>query len=276
MTVKLVPLLGGEMLLTARFEFAPPGPLAGERTLLAQALGVRRHWAPVPAFLVRHPEHGDTLVDTAMDPSVADDPTATLGPATGRFFPARVEPLRPQLDALGADLRRIVLTHAHSDHVSGLGELPGVTVLLDRREWDATFATASWLNGYVPRVLERADRRELLDLGSGEPHAGFDRTIDLFGDGSVRLLSTPGHSVGHCSVLVRTAEREVLLCGDAAGSERQLHELAPMAIFADRAQALDSLKRIQAWVREHPEGLAVPGHDPGWTAWLRGGRADVP
>lgn len=273
MTVELVPLLAGEMCLTARFELAPPGPLATERTLLAQALRVRRHWAPVPAFLLRHPEHGDTLVDTGLDPTVAHDPTATLGPATGRLFPARVHALRPQLDALGAEVRRVILTHAHSDHVSGLGELPEATVVLDRREWDATFATASWLNGYVPRVLERAGARELLDLDGGEPHAGFERTIDLFGDGSVRLLSTPGHSAGHLSVLVRTPEREVLLGGDALGSEAQLHRLVPSAIFVDRAQALDSLARIQAWAREHPEGLAVPGHDPGWTAWLRAGGA---
>ena len=271
MIVQLVPLLAGEIQLTHRFEFAPPGPLPGERTLLAQLLGVRRHWAPVPAFLIRHPEHGDTLVDTGLDPTVAHDPVATLGPATGRLFPTRIHPVKPQLDALGADVARVVLTHAHSDHISGLGQFPDATVVLDRREADATHATASWLNGYVPRVLDRARDLDLRDVDSGEPHAGFDRTIDLFGDGSVRLVSTSGHSPGHCSVLVRTETREVLLCGDAAGSERQLHELAPMAIFADRARAIDSLERIQAWVREHPEGLAVPGHDPGWTAWLRGG-----
>ena len=269
-TVDLVPLLGGEMHLTARFEFAPPGPLGGERTLLAQALGIRRHWAPVPAFLVRHATEGDLLVDSGLDPSVAHDPRATLGPATGLLFPARVRPLRPQLDALGAAPRRIVLTHAHSDHVSGIGVFPDAAVLCDRRELDAASATASWINGYVPALLERA-RTEPLDVEGGEPFEGFDHSLDLFGDGSVRLLSTPGHSAGHCSVLVRTPGREVLICGDALGSERQLHETAPMAVYVDRRQALDSLSRIQAWHRDHPEAIVVPGHDAGWTAWLRGG-----
>jgi glyoxylase-like metal-dependent hydrolase (beta-lactamase superfamily II) len=266
-SVELIPLLGGEICLTARFEFAPPGPLPTERTLVAQTLRLRRHWAPIPAFLLRHPTGGDVLVDTALDPSVAHDPVATLGPATGRLFPCRVNPLRPQLDRLGAAPGTILMTHLHSDHISGIGEFPDAVMLCDRREWDATFATASWLNGYVPRVAERVTNKRLLDLEAGEPH-------DLFGDGSIRLLSTPGHSPGHCSVLVRTAEREVLLCGDAAGSERQLYELQPPAIFADRAQTLESLRAIQAWHSEHPEGLAVPGHDPGWTEWLRSGARD--
>ena len=271
-TAELVPLLGGEMLLTQRFEFAPPGPLAGERTLLAQLLGVRRHWAPVPVFLIRHPTEGDVLVDAGVDPSAEHDPVATLGVATGRLFPARVHAVLPQLRALGAEPQRVVLTHAHSDHVSGLGQFPDATVVCDRREWDATFARASWLNGYVPAVMERAATTELLDVEHGEPYEGFEHSVDLFGDGTVRLLSTPGHSVGHCSVLVRTAEREVLICGDAVGSERQLHELAPMAVYVDRAQALDSLRRVQAWHRDHPQAIAVPGHDAGWTRWLSAGR----
>ena len=266
-TVELVPLLAGEVALTARFEYAPTGPLPAERTLLAQALGVRRHWAPVPAFLLRHPEHGDTLVDAGLDPSAERDPAATLGPASGRLFGWRVKPLRPQLDALGAEPRRVLLTHAHSDHVSGLGQFPGIPIVLDRREWDATFARGSWLNGYVPRVLEKRLTLQSLEVEDAPAYGPFGHAIDLFGDGSIRVIGTPGHSIGHCSVLLRTAGREVLLCGDAAGSERQLHEPRTSAIFVDRAQSLDSLNRIVAWHREHPEALVVPGHDPGWTAW---------
>ena len=271
-TVELIPLLGGEIRLTHRFEFAPPGPLAGQRTLLAQILKLRLHWAPVPAFLLRHPSEGDVLVDTAYDPSAATDPAKTLGPATGRLFEHRPRPLRPQLAALGAEPQTVVMTHLHSDHVSGLGQFPDATVVCDRREWDAAYASGSWLFGYVPNVLDGVRSKQLLDVGDGEPYGPFAHTHDLFADGSVRLVSTPGHAPGHCSVLVRTASAgDVLLCGDACGAERGLYDLHPMAIYVDREAVLASLRSIQQWFRAEPGRLAVPGHDPGWTAWLGSG-----
>ena len=272
-TVELIPLLGGEISLTARFEVAPPGPLPGERTLLAQALRLRQHWAPVPAFLVRHPSEGDVLVDTAYDPSAATDPVRTLGLATGRLFAHRPRPLRPQLAALGAEPGTVVMTHLHSDHVSGIGQFRDATLVCDRAEWEAARARGSWLNGYVPGLLEDVREPRLLDLDGGEPHGPFAKTHDLFGDGSIRIVSTRGHAAGHCSVLLQTGDGEVLLCGDAVGVERQLYEIVPMAIFVDRTAALASMRSIQAWHREEPGRLAVPGHDPGWTAWLSGGVA---
>jgi N-acyl homoserine lactone hydrolase len=272
-TVELVPLLGGEIALTARFEVAPRGPLATERTLLAQALGIRRHWAPVPAFLLRHPTEGDVLVDTAYDPSVATDPVRTLGQATGRLFAHRVRPLRPQLARLGAEPGTVVMTHLHSDHASGVGAFPDATVVCDAREWAAAHERGAALRGYVGRVIGGIARRRLLDLDAAPARGPFAHGHDLFGDGSVVLVATRGHAAGHLSVVVRTDAGEVLLCGDACGAERLLHELRPTAILVDRAAFLASLGAIQAWARADPARLAVPGHDPGWTAWLRGATA---
>jgi N-acyl homoserine lactone hydrolase len=269
--VELVPLLGGEIRLTGRFEVAPRGPLATQRTLLAQALNVRTHWAPVPAFLLRHPREGDVLVDTGYDPSVATDPVRTLGLATARLFEHRPRRLRADLDRLAAEPGTVVMTHLHTDHASGLGQFPDATVVCDEREWAAARARGSALNGYVPRVLEGVRHRRLLDLDAGEPHGPFARTHDLFGDGSVRLASTRGHAAGHCSILARTGDGDVLLCGDACGTERQLHELRPTAFLVDRAAFLASLSAIQAWAGDDPGRLAVPGHDPGWTGWITGG-----
>ena len=269
-TVELIPLLGGSISLTARFELVPPGPLGEQRTLLAQALRIRRHWAPVPAFLLRHPTEGDVLVDTAYHPSAATDPARTVGRLSSVLFAHRVQPLRPQLEALGAEPGTVVMTHLHTDHASGLAEFPAAELVCDRAEWEAAVRGGDF-QGYCRPAFEGHERRRPVDLDAGDRHGPFGRTHDLFGDGSVRLVSTRGHSAGHCSVLVRTAEREVLLCADACGAERQLHELAPSAVHLDRGAFLASLADIQAWNRANPDGLAVPGHDPRWTAWLDGG-----
>ena len=274
-TVDLVPLLGGSILLTNRFELRPPGPLATERTLLAQALRVRRHWAPVPAVLLRHPTAGDVLVDTAYAPDAGSDPARTMGRSSAILVRHDPRPLRPQLAALGAEPGTVVMTHLHTDHASGLGEFPDAELVCDRVEWDAG-TNGTWLHGYHPPAFAGHAKRRLVDLDAGERHGPFARTFDLFGDGSVRLVATRGHSAGHCSVLVRTPEREVLLCADACGAERQLHELVPSTIFLDRGTFLASLETIQAWHRATPGGLAVPGHDPRWAAWLESAGATPP
>ena len=93
--------------------------------------------------------------------------------------------------------------------------------------------------------------------------ASFGRTIDLFGDGSVRLLSTPGHTRGHMSVLLRLRSgRELLLTGDAAYARATIEqELVPL--FCDDVHRyLRSLREIRRYLEQTPSALVVCGHDP--------------
>lgn len=276
MTVELVPLLGGEIELTARFEVAPDGPLATERSLVAQLLRVRTHWAPVPAYLLRHPAEGDVLVDAAYAPDADVDPARTMGRMSAALFEHRPRALRPQLDALGADPGIVVMTHLHTDHASGLGEFAEAELVCDEREWSFATTKGGWATGYHRPAFAGHARRRLADLDAGEPHGPFAATHDLFGDATVRLVSTRGHSAGHVSVLVQTAERPVLLCADACGAAAQLRAPRPTTVMLDRDAFLDSLGAIHAWARATPGGLAVPGHDPAWTPWLQGGGRGTP
>jgi len=92
------------------------------------------------------------------------------------------------------------------------------------------------------------------------------RTIDLLGDGSVRVISTPGHTVGHLSVLLHLAQgRQVLVIGDAAYTLRNIQEgILPM-LTADDETSLRSLQEIKAFAQSEPKAIPVPSHDP--CAW---------
>ena len=93
--------------------------------------------------------------------------------------------------------------------------------------------------------------------------ASFGHAIDLFGDGSVRLLSTPGHTKGHMSVLLRLRSgRELLLTGDAAYSRATIEqELVPL--FCDDVHRYRrSLREIRRYLEQTPSALVVCGHDP--------------
>jgi len=108
---------------------------------------------------------------------------------------------------------------------------------------------------------------DLVDFDDdGQPYGSFASTIDLIGDGSIRLVSTPGHTVGHLSVLLRLGQgRQALVVGDGAYTLRSIdEEILPLLTVDDEA-SLRSLREIKAFGQGDPEAIVVPTHDP--TAW---------
>jgi len=269
-TVRLHPLLAGEMLSPPGFFDRPIGPLAMLRGLGIGVPRSRQSWIPVPAFLVEHPGAGPVLIDTGFDPSMAIDPALTMGRAAAAVYNFRIAPgnsIASQIGALGidaADVGVVVMTHLHFDHASGVGQFPNATFVAARREWGAAVAPRARLRGYYPQQLEGATDWRLLepDGPTAEPFAGLERTIDLFGDGSVRLISTPGHTPGHLSVLLRLRGRNALLTGDAAYDRRTLDGERLPLLMADEADFERSLDELRRFVDFDPDALVIPGHDP--------------
>ena len=118
---------------------------------------------------------------------------------------------------------------------------------------------------------------ELIDFeAEGEPYGPFTRTVDLLGDGSVRLVSTPGHTPGHMSVLVRAeGERHVLIVGDAAYTLRSVREqVLPLLTAGDEAYR-NSLAELKAFSEQEPDAVLVPTHDPDAWRQLSGAGSDA-
>lgn len=279
-----LPLPGGREGATVRVhplkvaeELAPPQLFDGamSKTNLLRALATpRSKWVPLPmpAFLIEHPEAGPILVDTAFDASVATDRAANFGRAGAALHRPRMtadDAVPGQLRARGvdpADVRLVVMTHLHYDHASGAGQFPGATFVCDRREWAAA-SGGGVLDGYhPPHLIPALDWSTVSFYGDGaEPADPFPRSLDLLGDGSIRLVSTPGHTDGHMSVLLRTAGGELLLAADAAYTRRTIAErLVPLYLTGSRADYEESLERIARWVEAHPDAVVICGHDP-WS-----------
>jgi N-acyl homoserine lactone hydrolase len=274
-TVRLHPLLAGRAMFPPAALLRQPGRLGGPRAL---GIGVRKDaWVPVPiqAFLVEHPGAGPVLIDTGLHPSVAAKPSASFGRVTllafrdlqmdaGQALPA-------QLRERGIDPQRVqavVMTHLHVDHASGISEFPAATFVVSRAEWDAA-TTQGRFHGYVTRQFDHAFDYRLLDFEGADAgsFSGFARSFDLFGDGSLRAVYTPGHTLGHMSVVARTARGEVLVAGDAMFLRRTLDDVHLPARVEDEHLFRRSLREIQQYERETPDALIVPGHD--WEAWQR-------
>jgi glyoxylase-like metal-dependent hydrolase (beta-lactamase superfamily II) len=223
----------------------------------------------VPAFVVEHPTAGILLVDTGLHERVAHDPRRALG-LSNVFLPAHMEPkeaLPAQLRARGlepADVGVVVMTHLHTDHASGVVEFPEATFVVDQREWDAACA-GGLTDGYRHQLFDHPfDWRTLqFDTIGVSSFETFANTVDLFGDGTVRVIASPGHSLGHCSVLLRLSrDRELLLTADAAYSTRTIRERLVPLFCADEHLYLRSLGEIRRYLERTPGAIVICGHDP--------------
>jgi glyoxylase-like metal-dependent hydrolase (beta-lactamase superfamily II) len=188
------------------------------------------------------------------------------------LYEARMErdqALRSRLPARGvalSDVRIVLITHLHVDHASAVSEFPAATFIVDRREWQAA-ADGGVRQGYHSRQFDHAFDWRTVDYETEpvESFAGFPRSLDLFGDGSVRLVSTPGHTAGHQSVVLRCREREILVVGDAGYTARELTgEVRPLVVHDEHLRRR-SIREIQAYRRQTPDALVIPSHD--WEIW---------
>ena len=119
-----------------------------------------------------------------------------------------------QLRERGIDpdaIELIVMTHLHYDHASGLRAFPNATVVVDQAEWEDA-RKGSPLKGFLPHLFATPGQ-QWRTLPEAAPE------VDLFGDGLVRLVATPGHTAGHRSVILRLSDdRE--LCSPATPPTR--------------------------------------------------------
>jgi glyoxylase-like metal-dependent hydrolase (beta-lactamase superfamily II) len=164
------------------------------------------------------------------------------------------------------------MTHMHIDHTSAISEFPNSTFIVSEAEWEAA-ATGPrpLLNGYHRPHYDYAFDYRTVDFNrSGiDSYATFGRTFDLFGDGSVRLAYTPGHSAGHMSVVLHLSEHDFVIGGDATYMQAQLDGDAPLAPRPfDAHNYRRSLQELKLFRREFPDAIVTPGHDPEFYAGL--------
>ena len=271
-TVTVEPLIAGHVNWSRSMMERPGGRLESLKLLRALATGKPATTVPCPAFLIRHPSAGAILVDTGLHPSVATDGRQNFGGLANRVAKPSLEPgedVPAQLRSRGLDAGEIpvvVMTHLHMDHSSAISEFPESAFVLSETEWNAAAAgPRPLMNGYRRAHFDFAfDYRTIdFDRAGIDSYASFGRTFDLFGDGSIRLASTPGHSPGHLSVIAHLAQRDFVIGGDATYTVGQLEGTAPMPPRPyDAHNFRRSLQELRLFHTQFPDAVITPGHDP--------------
>jgi N-acyl homoserine lactone hydrolase len=270
--VELVVIVTATIRTPYGYVFRQPGNRLA-RLRAALSAGDEALISPCLAYVIRHPSAGVILVDTGMHPDAGVDLRKDFGVGMGLLFrglrPA-AKPFDDQLRELGVepdDVRSVAMTHLHVHHTSGMRLLPNANFICSNVEWRSAHSRFASGRGYVAHHLPPEERITLLDFDrDGEAFGPFRTSLDFLGDGTVRLLFTPGHTKGHMSMLLRLTDgSQVLLVGDAAYTVRSLREqLLPMLTDDDEASRR-SLRELREFSDDDPDAILVPTHDP--VAW---------
>jgi N-acyl homoserine lactone hydrolase len=190
-------------------------------------------------------KHGDDYMvwDTGFVPG--SNPNAPKVSLTDQLSQLKITP---------DQVKYVGISHYHADHTSQLPSLPNATLLIGEREWAAISAPKP-----AQGVNAVAFTHWISGGGKVEPLT-LDK--DVFGDGSVVVLRTPGHTPGHSSLLVRLKEKgAVILSGDAAHFHENYESNGVPAFNYDRAETVASLDRLKK-IAANLKATVIIQHDP--------------
>jgi N-acyl homoserine lactone hydrolase len=244
-----------------------------------------REWTPPLPINVYVIERDDGLVlfdtgqhrDSVTDPDYfPGGPLRLLYRRLGRPEVGPDETLTRLMAGIGydvADVRLAVISHLHHDHAGGVAELPNAEIVVAADEWKAMHGPLPAARGYFPRHIDLPGVRWRTVSPEPSQDPGlrpFGAAHDLFGDGSLMLLPTPGHTPGSVSLLVRRPGRApLLLAGDLAFDLGCMaHERVPGV--GKRSQLLDSTRKVNVLAGHYPDLVVLPAHDPTAAGRLAG------
>lgn len=241
--------------------------------------------------VIRHPEHGLILFDTGYTPRFFDATRRLPGRIYALLTPVSLAPHETAAETLrGAgiapeDVRHIVVSHLHADHVGGLRDFPNATFYVSRDALHLAQAVQhrpfrALQHGILPAMLpddfvSRACVIEDFAIPCEDVLLGTG--WDLFGDDALVLYALPGHAVGQMGLRLDTPHGKWFLVADALWLRDTLEtgtlpHPATRLFFASWEAYADTVDRLRAYHSAHPDVKVVPTHCQATTLPLIGGK----
>jgi glyoxylase-like metal-dependent hydrolase (beta-lactamase superfamily II) len=192
-------------------------------------------------YLIRHAK-GWMLWDSGFSDAVAATPDGVV--MAGGLLRAKMpKTLASQLAEIGVkptDVSYLAFSHFHGDHVGNANLFTRATLYIQETEYAAAFGPEPQKTGFNPATYDKLRANPVVKL-KGD--------FDVFGDGSVMILSTPGHTPGHQSLLVRLQKTGVvILSGDLTHFQANWDARRVPGMNFNRDQTMASMDKVRALV----------------------------
>jgi len=241
-----------------------------DRASMVSDLEPGQPWTvPVTSFLVSHPS-GKLLFDTGVHCQARLDPLARLGAERMKRLAVKSQAgddVVAQLATLGLtpdDIRFVANSHLHFDHCGGNEFFPRATFLVQRPELESA-RRPGFVPGYNPSPI---------DFDHPLDYRMIEGEHDVFGDGSVILFPTYGHTPGHQSLRVRAGKQGQIVCAsDACYTRENMDRDVLPKILWDASVMSESLAALRK-LRDQVGATMFYGHDP--AQWQATPRAPTP
>lgn len=216
---------------------------------------------PVSCYLIEHPA-GKILIDAGWDTKYADERPNRILNGISKPVIEKNDGVDSKLKALNIvpkDIDCVYFSHLDFDHTSG------ISMLAEAKRFAAAKEELSDADRYFFRYV-RSNRRGVTVepfeyKQSGEGPVG--KSFDVFGDGSVLLVNTPGHSHGHFSAKITGGDgKYAVLAGDSVYTQRSIKEHIIPGFTVDNTLAIKSVEWICACAADEKCILVAPNHDP--------------
>jgi N-acyl homoserine lactone hydrolase len=229
------------------------------------------------AVLIRHP-NATFLYDTGLCAEVSayvEQQSLLFRKTLGNFrLEQSLTSHLQQLHMSVSEIDFVLLSHLHWDHVSGIPDLPGVPLRINRVEYEAAKLGLLDANNGLVRHLMGENPIALFDC-DGPSYMGFRSSYDLFGDGSVMLVPLPGHTAGNTGMIInRSNGSRLFLLGDAVWVAPNFQRPATMHPFiwsnvtSDDATARQTLIDLYHFSHRYPTIPLIAMHDADMQEWF--------
>ncbi|HVY57955.1 MAG TPA: N-acyl homoserine lactonase family protein [Xanthobacteraceae bacterium] len=214
--------------------------VAGDISRWSPGVNVGKSMDFVDNCYLLHHAQGWLLWDTGLADAIAAMPDGQAPADPRAVHWRRPKTLASQLDQLGvkpSDIKFVAISHTHPDHIGNVELFPQSMLLVQKAEYEWPGASGG------PRFKPE------------HPVTKLEGDHDVFGDGSVRILSTPGHTPGHQSLLVKLPKTgAILLSGDAVHFKSNWENRGVPAGNFDKEKTLASMQRIaDVLAQEHAQ-----------------------
>jgi glyoxylase-like metal-dependent hydrolase (beta-lactamase superfamily II) len=223
-------------------------------------------WFPIYAWVIDHQE-GIIVVDTGDTAQTTFNPE--YFPKWHPYYRTSVqfdikphEEIGPKLKEMGIsqkDVKKVILTHFHTDHAGGLHHFPESEIIGSGKDYKLASGFSGKLLGYVPHSWPDWFSPVFIPFKK-EKFGPFEQSYKVTNSSDVLVIPTPGHTPNHVSVVVKAEDMLYFLAGDTSYSQELLIKNIPDGVSPRASMTLNTMAKIRELAKMKPT-IYLPTHD---------------